>query len=214
MKQGMEHEGPRGRMIVFEGIDGSGKSTQVKRLAATLEAAGHRVHVTFEPTKYRIGSILRRILIGEESADEATIAALFAADRLDHIHHPGYGMRHLLDQGVTVLCDRYLFSSYAYNSQSVPLEWVYQLNAQAAQDLQADLTLFLDLSPAQAMARILQHRDTVDHYESQETLQRVYDRYQQAFAEKGKDENIARISSDQPVEAVAEAIWQEVKTLF
>jgi len=204
----------RGQFIVFEGIDGSGKSTQVRRLAQRLESEGLSVHTTFEPTKYRIGSILRRILTGQEHAHEATIAALFSADRLDHIHHPDYGMDGLLDRGTTVICDRYLFSSYAYNTQSTPLHWVYQLNAEAAAALPANLTIFLDLPPAVAMERIQQNRTSVDHYESLDTLQGVYDRYQQAFSEKGEPEKIHRIDAQLDMDAVSELIWERVAPLF
>ena len=71
--------------IAFEGIDGSGKSTQVKLLADKLEALGHQVYSTFEPTKSDIGKMIRTIFSGKMEADHKVIAALFAADRLDHL---------------------------------------------------------------------------------------------------------------------------------
>lgn len=74
-----------GRFIAFEGIDGSGKSTQLVMLKQQLEAAGYKVYNTFEPTDNQIGSLIRDILKGKQSADQLTIAALFAADRLHHI---------------------------------------------------------------------------------------------------------------------------------
>lgn len=210
----MAPNSPRGKLIVFEGIDGSGKSTQVRRLAEHLMRTGHRVHQTFEPTRYRLGSVLRRILTGQEDADEYTIAALFAADRLDHIQHPEYGMETLLQQGQIVLCDRYVFSSYAYNSQKAPLKWVYALNSEASQMLRADLTVFLDISPEAAMERIRQNRDQVDLYESVENLQRVYDRYQLAFAEQGSQDTIRFIDASQSPDKVHAQILGEVDQLF
>ena len=75
----------KGKFIVFEGIDGSGKSSQMRLLAQYLGDRGVRVHLTCEPTQSPIGSLLRDCLTGKLDTDERTIAALFAADRLHHI---------------------------------------------------------------------------------------------------------------------------------
>ena len=88
--------------------------------------------------------MLRACLTGRIETDERAIAALFAADRLDHITNPVNGIQKHLDAGITVLCDRYYFSSLAYNGGLVSAEWVAQLNAQAMQLLRADLTVFID----------------------------------------------------------------------
>src|SRR4051812_8814260 len=99
--------------IALEGIDGSGKSSQVRLLAKKLQAAGHKVHATFEPTDGHIGKLLRSILKGTIKADNRTIAGLFLADRLDHLLHEETGLVKMLEQGYTVITDRYYFSSYA-----------------------------------------------------------------------------------------------------
>ena len=82
--------------IALEGIDGSGKSTQTKLLAAKLEAAGHKVHITFEPTDSPIGKIIRDIFNHRMEADHRTIAALFAADRLHHLLNKEDGILKML----------------------------------------------------------------------------------------------------------------------
>lgn len=200
--------------IAFEGIDGSGKSTQVKRLVARLEAEGHRVHSTLEPTNYRIGSMLRRILTGQETADEHTIAALFLADRLDHIHHPDYGLLARRAAGEVVVCDRYYYSSYAYHSQFMDMDWVIEANSLAADALRPDRVLFLDLTAEQSMARILANRQQIEHYERLETLQVVRSNYLRAIEKEGKKDGVVVIPADRSADEIATEIWDQVKVLF
>ena len=185
--------------IVFEGIDGSGKSTQARLLAERLEAEGKKVHLTFEPTNYRIGSILRRVLTGKETADEHTIAALFLADRLDHIHHPEYGMLALLQSGTTVICDRYYYSSYAYHSQHMDMAWVIQANSLAAQALRPDKVIFMDISPETAMERIRGGREQVEHYEKLETLVAVRDNYLREIQLEGEKDNVHLVDASKSI---------------
>lgn len=200
--------------IAFEGIDGSGKSSQVKILAEKLEAAGHRVHSTLEPTNYRIGSMLRRVLTGQEQADEYTIAALFLADRLDHIHHPGYGMLSKLDNGEVVITDRYYYSSYAYHSQFMDMDWVIQANSLPAQALRPDLVIFLDLTAEQSMARIQANREVIEHYEKLENLIQVRENYLKAIELEGEKDNVVRIDAFRSIEEIAADIWTQVDALF
>ena len=100
-----------GKFIVFEGIDGSGKTSQINLVAEQLRERGEKVHVTAEPTDYETGRYLRRILSGSESgsSDIYLQAALFLADRIEHITHPEHGVKKYLDEGYTVLCDRYYY---------------------------------------------------------------------------------------------------------
>ena len=211
----MESTQSDARFIVFEGIDGSGKSTQARLLAARLEAEGKKVHLTFEPTNYRIGSILRRVLTGQETADEHTIAALFLADRLDHIHHPEYGMLALLKAGHTVICDRYYYSSYAYHSQHMDMDWVIQANSVAAQALRPDVVFYMDLTPEAAMDRIRGGREQVEHYEKLETLEAVRANYLRAIRLEGEKDNVRVIdatSSIAKIESTIKASLAEFST--
>ena len=81
----MALERKRGIFIAFEGIDGSGKSTQVARLAKRLRSMDYKVYETFEPTDSPIGSLIHQIMIGRIQAGQETIASLFVADRVDHL---------------------------------------------------------------------------------------------------------------------------------
>src|SRR5687767_4680396 len=102
--------------LAFEGIDGSGKSTQVKKLAHKLAEEGHKVCTTCEPTTGPIGKMIRDIFNHRMEGDQRTIAALFAADRLEHLLNKQDGILKKLEEGYTVITDRYYFSSYAYHS--------------------------------------------------------------------------------------------------
>ena len=203
----------KGKFIVFEGTDGSGKSTQMKLLAKFLKGKGVECVLTHEPTDSPFGGILRACLTGRIDADERAIAALFAADRLDHITNAVNGIRKHLEGGVTVLCDRYYFSSLAYNGGLVSAEWVAQLNAQAMALLRADLTVFIDLTPEESMKRVSRRGET-ERYESLESLRRVRQAYFDAFERYGAGENIAIIRSEEDRERTQANIRREADRLF
>ena len=148
----------RGKFIVLEGIDGSGKSTQMKLLAKALEEKNQEARLTLEPTYGMVGDPLHRILSGEIEADPKVVAALFVADRLDHILNREDGVLKTLNEGKWVICDRYYFSSYAYQSVEVPEKWVIDANSLCADALRPDVTIFIDISPKAAMERILANR--------------------------------------------------------
>ncbi len=135
----------RGHFFVFEGIDGSGKTTQIHLLQKRIEQQGVRCMETKEPTDGPIGSLLRQCLTGRMNIDEYSISAMFAADRLDHLQNETDGLCHKIEEGISVISDRYVFSNYAYQSVSVPLEWLVQLNAQAAKLLRPDCHIFIDV---------------------------------------------------------------------
>ena len=112
--------------IVFEGIDGSGTSTQIKKL---VERDLNKFVATAEPTKKETGLFLRKMLGGDFSVDSKTAAYLFAADRCEHIYGKD-GVIDLLNQGKIVVSDRYFFSSLAYQSVSCGNELPRLLNSQ------------------------------------------------------------------------------------
>ncbi len=203
----------RGKFIVFEGIDGSGKSTQLKRLAAYLTEQGISCVTTCEPTRSDIGSLLRDCLTGVKDADERAIAALFAADRLDHIFNQADGIKKTLDEGVTVLCDRYYLSSFAYNGGFVPLEWVISLNELARKEMKPDLTVYIELSP-EACAERLKKRASSERYESLERQIAIHNRYLQLFERFGEEENIAVVQSSPEKEVTQANIRRAVMPLF
>ena len=147
-----------GHFLALEGIDGCGKSTQLALLANRLKAAGLPCVTTCEPTGGPIGKLLRQVLTGQVKCDSRVVAPLFAADRLDHLLNEENGLCRAVEQGRTVLSDRYYFSSYAYQSVDLPLEWVIEANRPCAELLRPTATLFIDVDPELALELIVKNR--------------------------------------------------------
>jgi len=194
---------PKPLFIAFEGIDGSGKSTQVSLLATHLTALGHRVYCTAEPSSRPIGRMIREIFAGRQEADHRVIAALFAADRLDHLLNSEDGIVKKLSEGFTVLCDRYYLSSYAYHSVHMPMEWVIEANRLAAETLRPDLHIYINADPETCMERIRKHRDTTELYETLGNLRLVREKYMEAILATDNDEPIELIPSGETAEETA-----------
>jgi len=204
----------RGKFIVFEGIDGSGKTTYAQRLAADLSTQNNEAHFTFEPTKYVIGSLIRKVITHEISMNEQSIAALFAADRLDHVQNPEYGMLQYLNKGHHVVSDRYYISSYAYHVPHVSLSWVIEANSIAASLLKADITFFINISVETSLDRISANRSQFDLFENKERISIVRDNYFKALDTVSDSENIIMIDGERPVDVVYKEILEYVKTII
>lgn len=203
----------KGLFLAFEGIDGSGKSTQIQLLNERLEQQGHRVLQTCEPSPGPIGSQLRQILTGRMKADSRVIAALFAADRLDHLLNEVNGIASRVEEGVTVLTDRYYFSSYAYHSVDVPMDWVMAANAESRKVLKPDLNIFLDLDADTAMERIARSRFQQELFERKSLLEKIRSNYFKAFEHFKDSERILIVDGKKTPEEIAQIIWNEVKGL-
>ena len=200
--------------IALEGIDGSGKSTQTKLLHHLLSKAGMQVQIDFEPTDNEIGRLLRHIFSGKINANQYTIAALFAADRLDHILSPKNGLQKKLAEGYTVICDRYYLSSLAYHSVHVPIDWVMDCNKMAMQLLKPHLHVFVDVPPALAMQRLKQSRPQLEMYETLSNLEAVYAKYQEAIEKINAEENIFRVDGTQNPDSISALIFEELQRRF
>jgi dTMP kinase len=199
--------------IALEGIDGSGKSTQVKLLSENLVKAGHKVYTTFEPTDSAIGTLIRNVFSHKMEADHRTIAGLFVADRLDHLLNKTNGLLKKLAEGYTVIIDRYYFSSYAYQGTHMPLDWVIQANSLSAELLRPHVNIYIDISPEISMQRISKGRSSTELYETLENLRNVRDKYMEAFGLLGARENIFKIDGNREPELIAADIWKEVSRL-
>lgn len=188
----MGNEVKRGRFIVFEGIDGAGKTTQIERLAARLRAEGCRVAVTAEPTASVSGGLLRDALGGIQKRTACEMAALFVLDRIFHNVNPG-GIESLLSQGYDVICDRYYYSSMAYQGSQTDAHWVRDMNLGCPEIRRPDLCVFLDLSPEESLRRIARDRTTTEIYEKKEILEAVRKRFFEVF--ETLEDNIAVIDT-------------------
>jgi dTMP kinase len=142
-----------GLFITVEGVEGSGKSTQCRRLVERLSARDLDVVLTSEPDGTALGSAIRRLFETESPPTPLTQVFLFMAARQQHVAQV---VRPALARGLIVISDRYADATVAYQGygQGVDLETIHELNALATGGLRPDLTLVLDLDPAVGMARI------------------------------------------------------------
>ncbi len=196
--------------IVIEGLDGSGKTTQINHLRDYFQSRGEACHLTAEPTEMPTGQLIRSILRHEHRVDPRTLAALFAADRLEHLFAPETGIIAQLEAGYHVIASRYYFSSLAYQSEFVDPGWIAALNREAKRTLPADLTIFLDLPPEVSMER-MSDRESMELFETTEKLTHVRESFRQAFAIFGQGEHIVTIDARNDPATVAEAVAQAVE---
>ena len=200
--------------IAFEGIDGSGKSTQVKLLTEKLTAAGLKVYTTCEPTDSPIGKMIRDIFSHRMEADHRTIAGLFVADRLHHLLNKTDGILKKLEDGYTVITDRYYLSSYAYQSPYIDMKWVIEANALSAGLLRPDLNIYIDILPEISIERINKGRDAVELYETLENLQNVRNKYFEVMELLKTEEKVFMVQGNQDPQTISEEIWAKVSGLI
>lgn len=204
----------RGKFIALEGIDGSGKSTQIGRLVRRLSQRGINCRATREPTGRPVGVLIRQALTGQTPLDPRVIAALYAADRIDHLVNREDGLAALVAQGVTVVTDRYYFSSYAYHSVDMDMDWVIGANSVSAGLLRPTLTVFLDVPAELAMERIRSGRDHEELFEKEERLRQTRAMYFQAFERLKEEESVAVVDGSGTQDEVEERIWAAVSPYF
>jgi dTMP kinase len=139
--------------ISLEGLDGSGKTTQARLLGARLEAEGVEVVLTREPGGTPLGEQIRELLLHGGHVAPWAEAALYAASRAQHVEQL---IRPALARGATVICDRYVDSSVAYQgiARGLGLERVLELNLAAVEGLLPDRTILLEVGVAEAAARM------------------------------------------------------------
>lgn len=196
-----------GRFIVLEGIDGSGTTTQLSRLAAVLRDCGLTVLETREPTDRPAGRLLRAALRGEERFPPDALALLFAADRVDHLAGE---IVPALARGEVVLCDRYVGSSLIYQAQFSPPAFVRAVNGRARP---ADLTVVVDV-PAELAAQRRAARGGPIELFDENTLQARLARAYRALPTLLPGERVVRVDGTQSPAEVTEAILVHLDALF
>ena len=207
-------EQTRGRFIVFEGIDGAGKTTQISLLEAKLRAAGRRVMVTAEPTVSVTGGLLRDALGGISQRTAGEMAAMFVLDRIFHNVNPVTGIEKMLSEGVDVICDRYYYSSLAYQGSETDFDWVAGMNLNCPEIRRPDCCVFLDLTPEQSLARISAGRVSREIYEEESRLQAVRDKFYHVFDLLRERDTIRVIDASGSVDEVAARVSAAVEEVF
>ena len=201
----------RGVFVCFEGGEGSGKSTQSKRLAAWLESSSYDVVLTFEPGDTQVGREVRRIVLSPETGelDDRTEALLYAADKAEHV---ATLVRPSLERGAVVITDRYVDSTLAYQGagRSLDVREVEAVARWATGGLRPHLTVVLDLAPEAGLGRFA-GRDRIEG-ESLEFHQRVRAAFV-AMAAADPDHYLV-LDARADVEAIEAAVRRGVEPLL
>lgn len=206
----------RGIFITFEGGEGAGKSTQIARLAATLRELGHEVVVTREPGGSPGAEAVRYVILSgaAEPFGPAMEAILFAAARADHVDQV---IRPAVERGAIVLCDRFIDSSRVYQGVTGGLEpaFMQALEKVAVAGMMPDLTVILDVDPAEGMRRATRRRgdEAADRYEK-EALE-VHRRRRDAFLAiaRAEPQRCVVVDTTRAPTKVATAIVRAVQAL-
>jgi dTMP kinase len=203
-----------GKLISFEGSEGSGKSTQIARLAAHLQKAGRDVLSTREPGGTEIGEQIRNIIVHNSKGDEMcaeTELLLFTAARAQLVREV---IAPALGEGKIVLSDRYLDSSTVYQGigRNLAADPVNQINRFAVGNVMPDLTIVIDVPTEVSLARLKQRasdlpdrmeRENIDFYK------KVRDGY--LVLAKGMPERFIVVDGTKSEEVIEKKIWAEVK---
>ncbi len=189
--------------IVFEGIDGSGKSTLIKNIAEKLESVNEKVHITSEPTSFNVGKEIRTLLKSGSDSDAShrIMALLFAADRLNHIENDVFPA---VKRGKIVLCDRYKLSSMAYQSVRNEMSWVESLNKFA---VNPDLTFFISVSVDNALKRIDSRLETREIFEKRDFLEKIDANYDFLIKKYKREMSVEILDGNDSAEVIAEKAW-------
>ena len=203
-----------GKFIVFEGIDGAGKSTQVALIKKKLESIGRRVALTAEPTELESGKALRRALSGKDKKSECEMAAMFVLDRIAH-NKADEGIEALLAEGFDVISDRYYYSTLAYQGQSTDYEWVKSMNVGCPEIRRPDVCIYLDLLPEQSLERISARGEAREIYENLDRLTAVRKAFLSTIDDLKRDgENIFVIDAGRTPDEIAEDIYGVIDNIL
>jgi dTMP kinase len=207
----MSKQATRGKFIVLEGIDGSGTTTQLDRAVSFVNSLGFPAVATREPSHGPIGLLLRQALLGEfnlpdgRRMDGGAMALLFAADRRDHLQRE---IEPHLAAGTTVISDRYLLSSLAYQAEEADRDWVAAL---ARGVPRPDLTVLLDVPVEVAAQRRRAAGRAVERYDADAYLAKVAENYRRLAKQ---DSTVVVLDGALAKDQVTDALGRVLAPLF
>lgn len=198
------------KFIVFEGIDGSGTTTQIKKLSEKFKT--EKVYTTAEPSSNETGLFLRKMLKGDFSVNPKTASFLFAADRCEHL----YGKNGIIEQiqnGKTVLSDRYIFSSLAYQTVTCGKELPELLNSTFPLP---EILFYFKINPEISLKRVESRGETKEIYEKIEYQKKTAELYENIINEyknsnKSDGMKIVTVDASKSIQEIEDYIWNFVK---
>ncbi len=194
------------KFIAFEGLDGSGNSTQIKLLSEYLSKKGLKIHSTKEPTNNLIGGLVRGQLTKQWKSSQTCLQLLFSADRA---HHLEIEIEPALKKGNIVLTDRYMLSTFAFGTiDGLDMTWLEEMNKNFRKP---DLTILLKVPPAECIARINKSRQGSELFEEVKKLEKVWNNYE-ILAKRHK--NVVIIDGTLDPEKVHKLIVKEVEKIL
>ena len=206
----------RGNLIVFEGVDGSGTTTQAELLRARFARVGLPAHVTAQPSSGPVGTLIRQVLsrrlvsIGGKAPGWATMSLLFAADRQDQQENE---IEPNLREGVNVICDRYVHSSVIYQGLSATGKdvrgWIHEVNRHIRKP---DVVFYMRVAAAEALKRRAARNGRMEIFDDtdfQATLVSEYDRIEEFFP----GSRIITIDASGTMEEIADEVWTVVEEM-
>ena len=196
----------KGKFIVIEGLDGSGSSTQVMRVANFLKERNIKIHITKEPTNSLIGGLIRGQLTGDWKSSPECLQLLFAADRAHHLEKE---IIPLLKKGINIISDRYFFSTIAFGSTEIKdKKWLIEINDRF---LLPDLTILVKVSPKVCIERIKESRFQIELFEKEKKLQETWDNYKKLAKEF---DNVEIINGEREVGEISYEIINLIEKLI
>ncbi len=200
----------KGKLIVFEGLDGAGTTTQMKILGKVYLEKGKKVFITHEPTDNPIGKVVRSALRKEFSTTPSSLALLYASDRDDHLYNSEYGMEKYLEDGYTVISDRYFYSSIAYQGVELGFNYVRSLNSRFRD---ADVIIYIDTPVEDSMQRIEKRGEEKELFEKEEYLRKVRENYNKIFSTLPSSVSLIKIDGRKSIEEISEEILHSLESL-
>jgi len=195
-----------GKFIVIEGLDGSGSSTQIFRVTDFLKETGKKIHITKEPTNNLIGGLIRGQLSGDWKSSPECLQLLFAADRAHHLEKE---IIPLLKKGVTVISDRYFFSTVAFGSAEIKdRKWLININDRF---ILPDLTILIKVSPEICIKRMRESRFRIELFEERKKLEKTWRGYEKLAKEF---DNIKIVNGERNIQEISYEILNLIEKVF
>ena len=201
----------KGAFIAFEGLDGSGKTTQFNAIRDKLVKRKIKCKEEKEPSDRNLIGLMIRGIIKEArglTVSPVSLAKLFSVDRYEHVVND---IKPYIDKGGHVLIDRFIFSSFAYQGLTCPFDEIYYYNRDVIKLLMPDLTVFIDTDPKTCLRRINNTRVGKELFDLKGVA--VREKFFEAMDKLKDSAKVLVIDGNQPAEVITDEIWKAVEPL-